>query len=187
MANVDASFGLRPVVSPGGDSSFEMREYKVAAAYTTALFEGCLLSLTTDGTCILWIATGRAIGVAAQFRAGAATAANTTMLVYDDPNQHFVIQSDDGTLTDNGDVQGLAFGISADSGKTNAGGVTATGKSVMELDGASSQGAAETTNLLIGVRLARGIDQDNAAANNKVIVRIAAAAHVNGGVDEIDA
>ena len=181
MANVDAPFGLRPIASPGGETSFAMREYEVAAAYATALYEGCLLMLTTDGTVILWTATNKTVGVAAQYRAGAATTANTTMLVYDDPDQLFLIQSDDNTLVDAGDIQTLAFGVSADSGRTNADGVAATGKSTMELDGASGS-TASLTLLLYGIRPSRAIDDDVTLANNKVMVKIVPAAHANSGV-----
>ncbi len=182
MANVDSAFGLRPVASPGGESSFVMREYEVAAAYATALYEGALLMLTTDGTVILWVATNLTVGVAAQYRAAAATTANTTMLVYDDPNQVFLIQSDDNTLVDNGDIQGIGFGISADANHTNADGTAATGISAAELDGASGANPPTTTLVLMGVRPSRAIDDDMSLANNKVMVRIAGLAHENSGV-----
>lgn len=181
MANVDAPFGLRPVISPGGDNGIQMREYEVDSAYTTAIYEGALVMLAADGTVVLWTATNKVLGVAAQYRAGAATSANTTMLVYDDPDQQFVIQSDDNTLVDNGDIQGIGFGISADANRTNADGTAATGLSTMELDGASG-GTVSLTKVLYGIRPSRAIDDDVTLANNKVIVKIAPGAHELSGV-----
>jgi hypothetical protein len=183
MANSATGFGLAPVQNPtGGDGTISVRTYKVAAAYTTAIFKGALVMQAADGSVVLWTAGNKALGVAAQYRAGAATVEDTDFIVYDDPTQLFLVKSDDNTITDLGDVQGSAFGVSAVSNETNADGTVATGLSTMKLDGSTGAGAATTTLVLYGIDLSRAVDDDPSLTANDVVVRIAPIAHVNSGV-----
>ena len=177
MANIDAAYGFRPVRSKSGDGEIQMGSYEVAAAYATALFEGCPVMRTTDGTIVLWATTNKLLGFAAQERPGAATTANTTFLVYDDPDQVFAVQVDDNTIVDEGDIANLAFGII-----TPGSGVALTGKSIAELDGDSGLLPPTLTLVMFGLRLSRAIDDDPATINNSVYVKIAPGAHELSGV-----
>lgn len=95
MANRDAPFGFRPVRGSGG--KVRPRAYKTAT--NTAIYEGDLVEVNTTGnvrTIDNTSATANAIlGVAAEYRAGSTT--RGWVLVYDDPDTEFEVQSDGAT------------------------------------------------------------------------------------------
>lgn len=90
--------GLQPVGSGMGGTSPRVREYSVAAAYTTDIGEGNILIKTATGVQLLANAGavgGIIVGVAAQNH----TADELALIqVYDDPAQEFAIILD-GTAT----------------------------------------------------------------------------------------
>lgn len=131
MANVDDPNGLTPVSGVGGSAGHRVREYKVAAADAKVIGMGDLL-IMDDGFAEKTVAADAAwggadniiIGVAAQNVA--ATGVERTVLVYDDPDQVFEVQTDDGnTITTRAGFVGKSFGylegtISSVTGRSGA-------------------------------------------------------------------
>ena len=148
MANIDASFGLRPIgLDNSSGPSPVLNKYIIAAAEATDLFVGDPVQL--GGTAILDLVDGvtystvvRATAGSGSFITGVIAAfvpetdesptfktdavTQRTVLVADDPTQLFEIQAD-------GTVAVTDFGETADIIFTNAGS-TATGLAGAELD-----------------------------------------------------
>lgn len=182
MANVDASFGFRPVTTDSGKgSSIKLRKYAIQAAEATDLFvgdpvvlEGTAVLDEKDGTYVPTVvratagATNYATGVIVDFipetdeslRYKTDATTERFVLVADDPEQLFEIQADGSVaVTDIGNTADIIF--------TNAGSTT-TGFSGAELD---------TSDIGTGDQLViEGVSQkpnrsDLASANPVLLVR----------------
>lgn len=99
MANLDAPMGYRPIENGVAGITSRLRMYPVTASL--AVYEGDLVALNSTGTVVAYTTTdavaGNLIGVAAHHVS--ATATDRNLAVYDDPNQVFEAQADDGTIT----------------------------------------------------------------------------------------
>lgn len=182
MANVDASFGARPIKrdgSAGYDGS--ARKYIIAAAEATDLFINDFVQLS--GTAILDLGNGKtypgvvrttagngnySVGVivgfipdteaSLQYKTDATT--QRAVLVADDPDQLFEIQADGSVaLTDIGNTADIIF--------TNAGS-TVTGVSGAELDTSDIGTGKQLT--IVGLR--QQDRNDLSSANPVLIVKI---------------
>jgi len=177
MANRDAPFGLRPVKHLNGNPwNGKVRHYYVPATDNTAIFigdpvthvgdsndseiygnpPGSLLEVTRstvgDGNAITGVVVG-VVPVTADSLKYRAASTERVLLVCDDPSVVFEIQSDTTGLT--ADSMGLDAVLIA----THAGS-TVTGLSGMELDTTSDVPAADSSNQLRIISLAK--KQDNA-------------------------
>ena len=95
MANADKAFGFIPVRSEGKQE--RVRVYKKDAS--TEIFAGDAVKMAADGEVEVAGTSGDILGVAAEYRAAAAT----EIAVYDDPDQVFETQCDgDFALADVG-------------------------------------------------------------------------------------
>lgn len=188
MANVDASFGMRPLTSDvGGGYAGKLKKYAVKADYGTALYRGDPVLITgtatvdpVDGKVLANVGraatSGYITGVIVSVVASNGVTTNGTLqqdtlqyiaastggfvLVNDDPNTLYEIQTD-GTLavTDVGQTADLIF--------TNAGS-TATGQAGCELD-TSDIG----TGAMLVIEGVRDQDRNDLTGSNAVaIVRI---------------
>ena len=122
MANADKPQGFRPY----GD-------VKRASPYTTnaICYPGDALTMSNAGTVGPWSSGLKVIGVAANYAASAAE-----VMVWDDPDQKFVVQADDGTTLAQTNV-GLNYDIVSTAGDSTY------RQSRMELD--ASTGATDST------------------------------------------
>ena len=132
MANVDNPNGLRPVKTRGNSGSAPIGWYW--ANVTTAIFEGDVVEMDTDGTLVTITAAAGSIavrGVAAAYNA-ASTSPKVKIPVYDDKDTIFEIQADDdadpATLATNEALQGGHCDLVINTGSTT------TGQSIHELD-----------------------------------------------------
>lgn len=164
MANVDHPHGLKPVMQLGG-GPVPCHVYE--ANVTTAIFQGDVVTIRTDGRCdTLKTASGanNIIGVAANYvEAGTTPAAD--LWVYDDPNTIFEVQSD-GT-TDPGETTAQAA-IGATANLVLTTGNTSTGLSKHELD--YSDIGTDTTAPLRIYGYHKQIDNDKTKAHAKMLV-----------------
>jgi hypothetical protein len=138
MANSDKPRGFRP-------AERALRETRYSAGGT--VYPGDIVKMSSSGVIVAGTAGAAAIGVAVNY----ATSGQDVM-VWDDPQQKFVAQADDGTTLAQTAV-GLNYNIVA------TGGSTTFKQSRMELD--SSSGATDS-NLPLRL-LAFGAGVDNAA------------------------
>ncbi len=148
MANKDRPCGASPYGTP-----LRVTAYVADAA----VYPGEFLKQHADGTLVQCTAADASIGVAAS-----QAAADTEVLVWDHPDQRFVIQSD-GTNPDNQNDIGLNYAITATAADT------VYKISRMELD---DNTAATDSNLplkLLGIEQQVG---DALGANAKCIVKI---------------
>lgn len=176
MANRDAPFGLRPVrYKDGSPWNGAARQYYVPATDNTAIYigdpvthvgdsndneifgcaPGTLLEVTRstvgDGNAITGVVVG-VIPVTAESKPYREASTERILLVCDDLNVIYEIQSDGGTV--DADTMGLNAVLIA----THAG-VAATGRSGMELDTTSDMPAADASNQLLILGLSK--KQDN--------------------------
>lgn len=172
MANIDAALGLRAVTSQAGTTP-SMHEYEADAGGAN-IAEGQIVVLIagsgTDNEVVNgWdgaAGTGvNMIGVAAQKRLTADAA--RTLLVYDDPDQEYEIQVDDGSITHASDLVASLFAVIAATGRN-----TLTDQSTSELDGSSATATESGTVPLLGLRLGRDPENDFTTANPNVVVRL---------------
>jgi hypothetical protein len=121
MANTDKPKGFRP-------AERALRESK----YVTGgiVYPGDAVKMNNAGAIVVVAASDAPIGVAAHYAASGAE-----VMVWDDPNQKYVVQADDGTTLAQTGV-GLNYNIVA------TGGSTSYKQSRMELD--SSSGATDS-------------------------------------------
>lgn len=105
MANPNAPFGFEPIKSDGKENKVSYFE-KTAAA----ILRGDSVSMTATGQIRSSVAGEQACGIAAE----SATAAATSIAVYDDPSQEFMVQADTFSQTD----VGLNADIVATAGDT---------------------------------------------------------------------
>jgi len=111
MANTDAPVGLWPRPGTGGDTTPRMEQYLVADAYISAIGLGGPLELLAGGTVRRLTANGTSnlIGVAAHFVSRSGT--GRTVMVFNDPNTEFEIQTDDATVASVADCLGANFSL----------------------------------------------------------------------------
>lgn len=114
MANQDAAFGLRPVrMLNGSPFSNAQNRYRIAANYSTAIFQGDLVRLVTGGTVERFTATSTAGFIAGVFNGcfytdpttkkptfrnsypGSVNASDIIAYVLDAPETVFEIQADE--------------------------------------------------------------------------------------------
>lgn len=185
MANTSRVNGLNPVKSTiGGANQGQVNTYFIPSGDGTAVFVGD--AVKADSTGDPTASGGSALGVQSVIQAAATNAllgvvvgfaVNPTnlntpqyraastgryVLVADSPDQLFEIQTSNGTLTV-ADV-GLNANIAVAAGSTT------TGASGMTLDVATIQTTATLPLKIMG--FVQRPDNDNTAANSKVIVKI---------------
>lgn len=137
MANADRPKGLRP-------HGEVLRERPYIAGGT--IYPGDAVKLNNNGKVVAASASNALLGVAATY----ASADGAEVIVWDDPEQRFVVQADDGTSIAQADV-GLNYNIVATAG-------SATYKqSRMELDSSSGVTTPSTLPLrLLGISRMEG-------------------------------
>lgn len=175
MANVDNARGFRP------QGHAKVNSYAIASEYAANIFTGDVVELTADG--VIEIAEGGNVdnvGVFAGCRyvnaqgeqvfspywPSGTAATNIEALVYDDPNQVFVIQADNAAAT--------AVGLLADW--DDGAGSTVTGQSGREL--VSSSGATTGKS----VRIERKVPEPGNDWGAHVDVEVLFVEHVRNGV-----
>ena len=169
-ANTDAPFGAMPY-----DGTLRIRPYNKVVGYATRIFPGDFVTLVAAGNVQVAAAGDRLLGVAAEN--SAASTAKGDFLVYDHPNQLFVVQNDDGGTA----LAQTNVGNNADILATA--GDTTTGRSLHELD----QSDAQTTTAQLKIVGAHECEDSTPGtrvfgANRKVIVRISE--HIYGSGSE---
>lgn len=138
MANKDYPRGMWPLTD-GGAARPRCRQYQVGAS--TTIYQGSPLILQADGTVTPQTTAGdddQNIGVAAHYVTTGA-GETSTVAVFDDPNQLFVIQ-DDGS----GTLAATSVGLNAPFAANPEAGNATTRVSTAELSGT---GAATTAAL----------------------------------------
>lgn len=190
MANINGSFGLRPIGAVGQTSNnFGMTEYRIAPTNTNPIYEGSpVIPLAAGVIDIVGNANGGTVGLVGVF-GGCEYVSSTTgqpvysnywpgsgadddypvkAFVYDNPLQTFVIASD-ATMTNEATARAHVF-INANF-STATTGTAATGMSLGRL----AAGTVATTNTL-NLRIMGFVDDpanaDYAAAGIGVIVRL---------------
>jgi hypothetical protein len=193
MANVSRVSGFRPIrYANGAQYNGMVNTYFIPSGDATATFVGDLVK--ADATGDTTAAGGKGLGVQSVVQAAAgdtvigvvvgfavqpgvldtpqyrAASTGRYVLVCDDPSVLFEVQTSNGTL-------GVAdVGLNANFAV--AGGSTTTGSSGMTLDVGT---AATTSTLPLKIMgFTQRIDNDNTAANSKVIVRINKHQFANG-------
>jgi len=166
MANTDAPNGFTPAYHQSG-GVIRAKEYRIADDYATAIFNGDMVILTTDGTIIVGAASTPAVGVFAGCSftkdggevvfskhwpaAQSVLGSYATAYVYDDPNIVFRAQFS------------VASGIAILGGTCDllaTAGSTTTGRSAMELD------SGDLTDVLIRVLDFVDSPNNDPASNN---------------------
>ncbi len=186
MANKDAPRGAYPVDSLGGPINHKGRLYDVDASNGTAIFPGDFVKLEADGNVAPAAATDELLGVCIGVQLvqlsdnflsnnnlsetehpgylPASTAG--TIIVVDDPNALFLIQSD-------GTIEAVDKGNNADI--VAGAGSTTTGRSAHEVSATTGTGTAQ----LRLIDYERSPDNDVTAANSNWIVKINEHFHVD--------
>lgn len=185
MANVSRVNGLNPVKNlVGGSSTGQVNTYFIPSGNASNVFVGDPVKADTTGDTVA--AGGQALGVQSVVPAAAgdailgvvvgfavnplnlntpqyrAASTGRYVLVSDDPNQLYEVQTSNGTLGV-ADV-GLNANIAA------AAGSTFTGSSGVTLDVATAATTATLPLKIMG--FTQRVDNDNTSANAKVIVKI---------------
>ena len=185
MANVDFPSGLRPIRNQGGSSP----QVIAMDSVSTVIYEGALAILSSDGTVSMngadTVSSTDAVdivGVFVQSKAASADGADgsrSKVLVNIDPEQLYVIQSDDDTLVSAANFVGRNFAV-----VEAASGNTTTLRSICELDGSSGASAANTYTTsaeilqVISEYSGKRIDGD-LTSNGQFIVKIVPATHIH--------
>lgn len=188
MANIDFPSGLRVIANPNGDAP----RVQLMDCVSTVLYKGALALLSSTGLVSLMTSSvitstlaKRIIGVFVEHKAAGAHSTDggvSKTLVYTDPNQLYVIQSDDATLASPTNYVGRNFPlIGMSTGST-------LGDSAGEIDGDAGS-SATTSSVACVVKVireysGRALDGD-LTANGKFIVQINPKFHLlanNGGV-----
>jgi hypothetical protein len=196
MANPDAPFGFRPWKHGSGGTPGRLTEYTLSTAYATSLFYGDLVLLDGSGNVNIAAAGNQVVGVFAGVNYYAAdgsvrysknwvasTAEQTgsiiKALVYDDPQQLFLAQSE-------GSMTAADIGQFCDVDTSQSGDAT-TGMSRQQT---SATGGSETTFKIVDVIGARhSMPCRNAAGNpdfyatgTNALVVVRAVKHVHNGI-----
>jgi hypothetical protein len=148
MANKDQIVGFRPY-----------GKVRSAQSYTTSaiVYPGDAVQMDNAGLVAPAAASSTIFGVALSY-----AASGGQCLVCDDPDQQYVVQADDGTVSAQTSV-GLNFNITVGTAST------LYKRSAMELD--ASTGATDSTLPLRLLGVQRGIDNE-LGANVDLVVRI---------------
>lgn len=181
MANLDASFGMKPVRMMGGSPySGGQSRYRIAANYGTSIFQGDMVMQVTGGTVEIH-ADGGTVPIVGVFNGctytdptsgeqvfsnyypASTNASDIIAFIHDDPNTVFEVQADDtfpvADLFGNFDI------VYTNSGSTY------TGISGAELD--VTTGATATSLPLKAIDISQDPDNsDVASANTNVLVVI---------------
>lgn len=146
MANTDTPLGFRPYRHRGGGVSGRTNEYKIADAYSTSIYRGDAVILSSGVLNIAAENSATLVGIFAGCRYRDTTGATVwspywpaststynsegaTALVYDDPMQSYYCQTDTGTAYVDATHKGNVYDIELDHS-----GSTTTGNSGMEID-----------------------------------------------------
>ena len=169
MANVDAPLGLRPVGNGVAGSAPRITAYTRSG--TSVIYEGAMLVLLESGPAVFNGTTAahayNVIGVAAAY----CGASQTEVLVYDDPEQEFLIQGDSAVST-----PALAPGRYANLTAVTGNATTLQSKSELDTSELTSTYAAFDVCQIRRPWNAQDNDQD--AANAKWVVKITDKAHM---------
>jgi len=177
MANVDAPRGFTPAYHQSG-GLIRAREYRIADDYSENIFNGDVVTLTTDGTIIMGAASTPAVGV---FAGCSYTKDNgeivyspywaddqsvrgsyATAYVYDDANIVYIAQLSSSTVLD------VAAGVGTTADLLATGGSTTTGRSAHEVD------STDATDVLLKIMdFVKTPDNDPSLAHADVYVMIA--------------
>jgi len=97
MANTDAPRGFWPLRNLDGGQDFRTKKYLVAASQT--IYPGDVVDITSAGNTTVAAADAgvSVIGIAATYVASIASSTSQTIMVYDDPNIVFGVQTVTGT------------------------------------------------------------------------------------------
>lgn len=169
MANVDAPLGLRPVGNGVGGTAPRITAYTRSS--TGVIYEGAVLVLLETGPAAFNGTTAahayNVIGVAA----APVASAGTEVLVYDDPEQEFLIQGDSAVA-----APILAPGRYANLTAVTGNATTLQSKSELDTSALTSTYAAFDVCQVRRPWDAQDNDQD--AANAKWVVKITDKAHM---------
>ena len=169
MANVDAPLGLRPVGNGVAGSAPRITAYTRSG--TSVIYEGAMLVLLESGPAAYNGTTAahayNVIGVAAAY----CGASQTEVLVYDDPEQEFLIQGDSAVST-----PALAPGRYANLTAVTGNATTLQSKSELDTSELTSTYAAFDVCQVRRPWNAQDNDQD--AADAKWVVKITDKAHM---------
>jgi len=185
MANVSRVNGLNPIKNlAGGSSTGQVNTYFIPSGNASNVFVGDPVKADTTGDTVA--AGGQALGIQSVVPAAAgdailgvvvgfavnplnlntpqyrAASTGRYVLVSDDPNQLYEVQTSNGTLGV-ADV-GLNANIAAAAGSTT------TGTSGVTLDVATAATTATLPLKILG--FTQRVDNDNTSANAKVVVKI---------------
>jgi len=186
MANQDFPSGLMAVKNRNGSAS----EISILDCVTTVLYEGALAFISSTGlvgmcsaTTITSTLARDIIGVFAQGKAAGAVSCEgsiSKVMVYTDPEQLYVIQSDDDTTASLTSTIGKVFPVVAAT--ANTGNATFL-RSNCELDGSHGAAAAclVTTNaeILHCIKIHKVIGDTAAGSWRKLVVKLAPKAHIH--------
>ena len=167
MANIDQQLGLRPIRSPYGTVP---RITQYTRSTTGVIYEGALLAKLSTGPTAYNMTTAaqgyNILGVAAHYVASD----ETKLLVYDHPDQEYVIQGDAN------DVTTAAAALELISKYTdivsNTTGNTTTLQAKGELDTGVVTGVAVAHNVLQIVRFHADPSNDVTTINEKWVVKL---------------
>ena len=186
MANLDFASGLSAVKNRNGSSP----EISILDCVTTVLYEGALAFLSNTGLVGMapasTITSAQAkdiIGVFAQGKAAGAVSCEgsiSKVQVYTDPEQLYVIQSDDNTTASLTSTIGRVFPIVA----TQAGTGNATHvRSLAELDGSAgaafSMDSGTNAEILQCIKIHKVIGDTAAGSWRKLVVKIVPKSHIH--------
>ena len=167
MANIDAQLGLRPVQSKYGTVP-RISEYTRSS--TGVIYEGALVYLAEAGFAVYNGTTAAQetsiIGVTAH----PVAANDTDALIFDDPDQLYMVQADGNAITT------AAAALVAQGRYCNlvshTAGNTLTGQSKIELDTSEVTSVRAAHDVVQLVRLSSDPKNDVTAANEKWIVKL---------------
>jgi len=145
MANTDAPRGFWPLRNLDGGQDFRTKTYLVAASQT--IYPGDVVDLTSAGNVTVAAADAgvSAVGIAATYVASVASSTSQTVMVYDDPNCVYGVQTVTGTSY-------AAAMVGATCDHTAGSGVAATKVSGHELNiGALNTSGAAMQFLILGI------------------------------------
>lgn len=175
MANIDWPSGLRPVTSGKAGTTPRVRPHVKLTGATTPIYEGDILYRDEGGVKVYNGTTDtqadQIVGVAAHYSAGAA---GTEVLVYDDPEQEYIVQCDGADVST---TTNLNQALYRNAPIVYATGNTTTLQSKVELD---SSGITSVWTLDTPLQIIRKwVAEDNElGANVKLVVKIDAMQHI---------
>lgn len=176
MANPNSPFGFRVVRNQNGDHP-RVRPY--TASSSVNIGTGAILNLNTDGTVSVWGGTilnrNRLIGEATTPMTSSAT--DRTVFVADNPDEEFVVQLDDKSVTNIGGLVGRFFaGVSMTSRNSTL------NQSISQLDASSGTSVNNSTTLAVfqGLRFQGEVGNVATQSFAQVVVRINRVNHILG-------